>query len=60
MWGVEGDARSDRLDVIFPLRVDDYKEIARADIYNEGYEDVVLAKPLFKQVSQKNILGQLE
>ena len=40
------DARSDRLDVQRLLLVNGYKEIARADLYKEGYEDIVLMKPL--------------
>lgn len=41
-----GDARSDRLDVINFLLKNGYKEVARADLYNEGYEDVEFIKPL--------------
>jgi len=40
------DVRSNRLDVIRLLRCNGYKEVVRADIYNEGYEDVVFVKPL--------------
>jgi len=48
-WVVQGDARADRLDIILPLLADGYKEVARADLYNEGYEDVVLVKPLIER-----------
>ncbi|MBU2052918.1 MAG: hypothetical protein ABIJ14_03390 [Nanoarchaeota archaeon] len=42
---VIGDARSDRLDVLTLFLSKGYKEVARADLYGEGYEDVVLIKP---------------
>lgn len=44
--GIICDARSDRPDVLNMLRINGYKDVARADLYNEGYEDVVLMKSL--------------
>ena len=44
--GVICDTRSYRLDVLFMLKTNGYKEIARDDLYKEGYEDIVLAKSL--------------
>lgn len=44
--GIVCDARSDRTGIINLLRSNGYKEIARADLYNEGYEDIIMSKPL--------------
>lgn len=44
--GVICDARSDNLPVLNLLLKNKYKEIARADLYNEKYEDLVFFKPL--------------
>ena len=43
---IVGDTRSDRLDIITFLLKNGYKEVARADIYNESYEDVEFMKDL--------------
>ncbi|MFH1586024.1 MAG: hypothetical protein ABIB79_04610 [archaeon] len=40
------DLRSDNIPIRNLLLINGYKEIARVDLYNEGYEDVVLVKPL--------------
>ncbi len=42
--GIICDARTDRLDVLSALRIGGYKEVARTDLYKEGYEDVVMMK----------------
>ena len=42
--GIISDARSTRKDVINLLKGNGYREIARADLYREGYEDVILTK----------------
>lgn len=42
--GIICDSRSDRLDVLNLLRKNNYVEIARTDLYKEGYEDVVMMK----------------
>ncbi len=52
--GIICDVRSDRINIINLLKSNGYKEIARADLYNEGYEDFVMSKslvdsPLFNQ-----------
>lgn len=44
--GVICDARSDRLDVVNLLLGNGYREIARSDLYREGYEDIIFFKPL--------------
>jgi len=41
------DICSDRLDLINFLMIKDYKEVARANLYGEGYEDSVFIKSLF-------------
>jgi len=45
-YGVICDARSDRIEIVNFLKINGYKEIARVDLYKEGYEDVVMAKAL--------------
>lgn len=46
--GMICDARSDKLDVLTLLNRNGYREVARADLYNEGHEDSVFMKPLTK------------
>lgn len=48
--GVICDARSDRIDVLNLLRSNGYREITRADLYGEGYEDIVMIKPFTKNL----------
>lgn len=49
--GVICDARSDNEESINLLKSNGYIEVARADLYNEGYEDVVMIKPLIESFS---------
>jgi len=49
--GVICDARLDKVDTLSMLYKIGYKEIARADLYNEGKIDVVLMKPLVENFS---------
>ena len=42
------DIRSDKLEVINMVKKMGYREVARADLYNEGYEDIALMKPLIE------------
>jgi len=44
--GMICDVRANRLDVLNLYKSMGYREVARTDLYNEGYEDVVLMKPL--------------
>ncbi len=44
--GIICDTRSDRLGVLNAFKIMGYKEVERADLYGEGYEDVVLMKEL--------------
>lgn len=48
--GIICDVRTGRPDVLSLLKKDGYCEVERADLYGEGYEDIVMMKSLTKNL----------